>query len=240
MTCNLLPLRKFCSKFSSLVSQKIIIPILNVNCSSSGQFVKSKKGKLIVANHVSTLDIPLISSCTNTVFVTSMEVRNNAVTGTLALIGGSLFVDRRSLRTLRSDIIKIAGLLSSGMNVAFFPEATSSDGTSVLPFKCALFEAARIADAEIQPLSIQYSNGKKACYYGDMSFFAHMINLISLRKIYAAIHWFEPIRFNNMTSREMAIHCRNLIISHLSQSSPDCNTNVTLADYIYKCKLASN
>ena len=114
-------------------------------------------GLLWVSNHLSYLDIGAYASLRPVVFVTSQDLRADPVLGTLAALGGSVFVNRKSPRSLRSEIANLAGLVKEGYTVMIFPEATSSDGERVLPFKPALFEAAVAAGRPVQMSAIRYS-----------------------------------------------------------------------------------
>ena len=184
-----------------------------------------KPGSLIVANHISTIDMPLIASETETRFVTSMEVRNSPLTGLISTIAGAIFVDRKSIKTLRNDITRIAKLLKAGVNVTVFPEATSSNGSTVLPFKAALFEAARIANAPIQPVAIQYNSPSTVGYYGDMSFIPHVLRLFIHKSIAVQVTWLQQRNFLDTSAKEMAELCRSDILSHIE---PICNKKETL------------
>jgi len=178
-----------------------------------------KPGSLIVANHVSTIDMPLIASETKTVFVTSMEVRNSPLTGLISMIAGAIFVDRKSIKTLRNDISKIAKLLKAGINVTVFPEATSSNGSTVLPFKAALFEAARIAKAPVQPVAIKYEDGSAVGYYGEMSFITHILRLFIHKNIIVQVTWLQQRHFIDTSAKKMAELCRCDILSHIEPIS---------------------
>lgn len=161
-----------------------------------GSPVGSKNGKrMIVSNHLSYVDVLVIAAAGPTVFVTSGDVRRTPVLGTLAALGGSVFVERRRVDGLKAEIRKIATLLRAGFTVCIFPEATSTDGTRVLPFKTALFDAARRARVPIVPACIRYpeidgrpfsaENRDCVCYYGDMTFAGHFAGFVRAKEIRA-------------------------------------------------------
>jgi 1-acyl-sn-glycerol-3-phosphate acyltransferase len=155
------------------------------------------RGCLLVANHLSYVDAMVISSRFPSVFVTSEEVRRTPFLGTMSALGGSAFVDRRGRSTVKRDIGRMAELLRAGHTVCLFPEATSSDGTDVLPFRSSLFQAAVEASAGVVPVYIRYeravgANGRpvapeSVCYYGDKRFWAHLVGLLRLRHVSATV-----------------------------------------------------
>jgi 1-acyl-sn-glycerol-3-phosphate acyltransferase len=165
--------------------------------------IPSGKGLLILANHLSYIDVVAISAVRPAVFVTSHEIRDSPVEGLLARCAGSVFVDRRSTTTLRTDIRALAGLLKQGFTIVLFPEATSSSGESVLPFKSALLNAALDAGSNILPVCINYCsidddiittlNRDKIFYYGDMQFLDHFLGLLKLRTIKLELVFLENI-----------------------------------------------
>ncbi len=207
------------------VCSRLLIKVLKVNVCLSGFSLNGVKGALIVANHVSTVDILLISGFVPSIFVTSTDVGKNIITGPLALAGGSLFVDRRSLKTLRRDLKTIASLLAMGNNVVVFPEATSTDNSTVLPFKPALFEAARMACAPVIAIAFRYEMPKLVGYYGEMAFAAHIKNLFSARKIKVSMECSDFLSFELFSAREMAEQARKIISKMVSVLSLNHTVN---------------
>lgn len=117
-------------------------------------------GALLVANHVSWLDILVIASSTPAVFVAKSEVRCWPAIGWLAARAETLFLRRSSGRSLLDVKNRVAELLLEGRAVAYFPEGTTSDGAGVLPFRSGLLQAAVDADRAVQPLAIGYCDGQ--------------------------------------------------------------------------------
>lgn len=142
---------------------------------------KTEAGTLFLSNHLSFLDIIVLSVLYPTVFVTSTEVKHSTPWGWIASLGGCLFVERRNKSTLMRDLKEISETLQSGINIVLFPEGTSSNGQSVLPFKNSLLEVAFQSESSvaIQPLCLNYrwcdgfpvtaSHGKDLFYFGEMT-----------------------------------------------------------------------
>ena len=110
--------------------------------------------RLIVSNHLSYIDVLVISSLVPSVFITSVELKNTALLGTLARLSGSIFVERRRPSGLKREIEDIAFALGQGMPVVLFPEGTTSNGDRVQPFKNSLFDAAVLTRADIVPICL--------------------------------------------------------------------------------------
>ncbi|MGZ4787499.1 MAG: lysophospholipid acyltransferase family protein [Terriglobales bacterium] len=154
---------------------------------------------LIVCNHLSYLDILAISAAMPAVFVSKAEVRIWPVFGKLTDIAGTVYVDRTRKSGTRKANDGIREALQQGMRVVIFPEGTSSGGTSVLPFYPSLFEPAVECGAPITAAHISYSIergdvGKDIAYWGEMTFFPHMLKLLSKRGMSATVTFADSAR----------------------------------------------
>lgn len=143
---------------------------------------------LITANHLSYLDIMVLSAVTDCAFVAKSQVRHWPVFGWMATMSGTVYVDRdRPLAT--ADVNEaVAAVLREGIRVVMFPESTSTDGSHVLPFRSSLFGSAVAERQLITPafLIYQTADGNVAtdvCYWGDMTFVPHLMRMLSLRHI---------------------------------------------------------
>ncbi|MDN0076623.1 lysophospholipid acyltransferase family protein [Crenobacter sp. SG2303] len=111
---------------------------------------------LLVANHVSWLDIFALNSVTVSHFVAKRELRRWPVIGWMIKNAGTVFIDRTSRRDASRVNEQLAHSLSQGSCMAVFPEGTTTDGTDLLPFKASLFESARMAGSHVQPVALRY------------------------------------------------------------------------------------
>ena len=205
---------RYCSRITSFYCG-IALRILGVTVSvTNKEKFPCKRNVMFVSNHLSYLDILIIAAQKPTLFITSIEVKHTFFLGLMSTLGGSLFVERRSVSGVRKDINKIAGLLADGFNICFFPEATSTNGSEVLPFKSSFFEAAKKAEITIIPLCIRYpfinnrpadeSNLDYVCFYGDMTFFPHFVKLMPLKLIEAELIVTDKIVPWRYSRKEMA------------------------------------
>lgn len=111
---------------------------------------------MYVQNHVSWLDTMVMSSiyCTN--YVGKVEMLKWKLLKNIIISGGTVFIDRKNKRELVLANCKIAAVLQDGWAMGLFPEGTTSDGTTVLPFHASIFESAIIAKSRIVPVIVRY------------------------------------------------------------------------------------
>ncbi len=152
---------------------------------------------LIASNHLSYLDILFYGATVPCVFVSKIEVRAWPLLGLLAALGGTVFLDRKSMASAAAAARRIEELLKAGVLVLVFPEGTSSDGGSVLRFHASLFEPAVRVDAPVTAAAIGYAAGAGAverdlCYYGDISFAPHLLETLQLPEIVAKLRFGSP------------------------------------------------
>ena len=150
---------------------------------------------LIVSNHLSYLDIPAFAAATPCVFVAKREVRNWPVFGFFARCGGTIFIDRRSRASTDAVAQQMIDVLGKGVSVLLFPEGTSTDGTSVLRFHPSLLQPAITLGNPIVAAAIGYrmagAEERDLCYYGDVRFGPHLLQLLGRAGVLAAID-FHP------------------------------------------------
>ena len=197
--------RKVLAKIVSFYSKGILF-ILRVKVVVKGE-IKKGEGYFTVSNHMSYLDILSISSCMPTLYVTSLEMKRTPLLGQITTLAGCLFVERRSRSNILNEINEIKETLESGINVTVFPEATSSSGEVLLPFKRSLFEAAAKSEKKILPLTLNYneinrqkvttSNRDYLCWYGKMDFLSHLISLCEQSSAHITIHISSEILTEN-------------------------------------------
>jgi 1-acyl-sn-glycerol-3-phosphate acyltransferase len=125
-------------------------------------------GSLIVANHLGYLDILALAAVTGTTFVAKREVRQWPVVGRLAAAAGIIFIDRQRRRDMLRVMDEMAAAGAAGRRVLWFPEATSTDGRSVQPFKSGLFQVAVTRDQPVHPVAITIAGPVGVCPHADL------------------------------------------------------------------------
>lgn len=118
-------------------------------------------GLLLVANHVSWLDIPLLAAVRPARMLAKSEVRQWPVAGALAARGGALFIERDRLRALPDTVAALALALRAGAAVAAFPEGSTWCGRAHGAYRRAVFQAALDAGVPVQPVHLRYRAGER-------------------------------------------------------------------------------
>lgn len=163
---------------------------------------------LLICNHLSYLDVIVLGSLVPAVFVARHDVKSWPVFGWLASLAGTVYVNRNRRAHVGQVTDQIQTVLATGVLVILFPEGTSSDGRTVLPFKSSLLEpATQLA----HPLSVgwieyELNDGEVAeevCYWKDMTFFPHLLNLLGKRRVRATVR-FAVVNERGADRKELA------------------------------------
>lgn len=154
---------------------------------------KADQRILIIANHCSYLDTITVSSLVPTLYVSSVERQNDGFLGQIARLAGTIFVDRINKSNLPSDILTLGSYFEQRIPVCIFPEGTTSNGQTILPFKSSLLRAVEGTETKILPICIRYvsARGKRLhgdevdllAWHGDMDFLPHFRRLCGLGSI---------------------------------------------------------
>ncbi len=168
---------------------------INVHVSSTGALPSHG---LVVSNHLSYLDILVMSAALPCVFVSKAEVEHWPVFGRYARWAGSVFVRRHDRADAARANVSVADSLHGGVPVVLFPEGATTDGESVLRFHSTMLQPAIDAGAQVTPCSIRYEldDGaveREVCWWGDMALLPHVLNLLAKKTIRATIAFGEPM-----------------------------------------------
>lgn len=176
---------------------------------------------LFVCNHTSYADIAILGSLMPASFVAKAEVATWPLFGLLARLQRTVFVDRRGARTARQRDAMVERL-EKGDSLILFPEGTSSDGNTVLPFKSALFSVAQFRPNDrpltVQPVSIAYTRldgmpiGRALrpyfAWYGDMDLAPHFWDMAGLGTTTVDVICHPPVSIEDHRSRKaLAEYC---------------------------------
>ena len=192
--------------------------IIGVRINVDGD-IAQRNGVLVVSNHVSWLDITVLSAVAPVSFVAQKEVSTWPFVKWLAKLQRSVFVDRERRSQTSTKANEILDRLESGDHVVFFAEGTSSDGNGVLPFRSALFAAVKPsgddtarADVAVQTLALAYTKvhglplgrrGRpKVAWYGDMEMAGHAWRLLGLGPLEANIRIGPPVPLDDFADRK--------------------------------------
>lgn len=172
---------------------RAVVRAFGVRARFSGLPAPAGRPLLVVANHVSWLDIPLLAAVLPGRMVAKTEVRQWPVLGALAVLGGTLFIDRDRLRALPGTVRAMAAVLAGGGRVIVFPEGSTWCGRAGGRFRPAAFQAALDGGADVQPVRIDYRPTDAAAYVGDDPLGASLWRLVATRGVTADVRLLEPI-----------------------------------------------
>jgi 1-acyl-sn-glycerol-3-phosphate acyltransferase len=183
-------------------------------------------GAMIVANHISWLDIFALQAVRSTRFVAKSEVRDWPVAGWIAERAGTLFI-RRGLRreaARTNELVHVA--LEAGDCVGIFPEGTTTEGDTLLRFHASLFEPAVTNAARVHPCAIRYQHAdgtlcRAVAYVGDLSFMQSLGLAIRQRGVIARIRFAPLVETAGLSRRDVARLSRERIASLLGLPPQD-------------------
>ncbi len=122
--------------------------------------VPADGGVLLVANHVSWLDILAVHAvCPRASFVSKADVGRWPLVSRLATAADTVYLERERKRDARRVVHDVAEQLAAGRMVSVFPEGTTGDGRTLLPFHANLLQAAIATGASVQPMALRYADG---------------------------------------------------------------------------------
>jgi len=175
-------------------SGRLVTDLLGVKVAVMGT---PPQGGIVVANHLSYLDIVIFGTAFPCNLVSKIEIGRWPFFGILARCGGTLFVDRSSLASALSVSDQIAERLHGKVSVLFFPEGTSTDGRELLRFRSRLYTPAVEAGVPITAAAIRYfpddgSPESSLCWFGDAAFLPHLWKTLGGPNFSAEVHFGEP------------------------------------------------
>ena len=178
---------------------------------------------LIVANHVSWLDIFVINSIQVCHFVAKSDIRTWPLIGWLCEKSGTIFIARGKQRDVRRIFQGLVASIEAGDRVAFFPEGSTAAQGSMLPFHANLFEAACNAKVPVQPYALRYVDEQGLLhsaveFIGDMSFTQSMLAILKASPIKAELIQLAPVDTTQLHRRELALTTHGMIAEALGQT----------------------
>ncbi|WP_225032766.1 lysophospholipid acyltransferase family protein [Paraburkholderia sp. XV] len=156
------------------------------------------EGVLVVANHISWIDIYVINAWRPTPFVSKAEIRKWPVVGWLAQQLGTVFIQREKRSDAKRIMHELANRLNAGELMCVFPEGTTSDGVQLLPFHANMFQAAVSASRPVQPVCMMYEDaqGRQStapAYIGELSLGESLDALLRAGPLTAHVHVGAPL-----------------------------------------------
>ncbi|HEY0267534.1 MAG TPA: lysophospholipid acyltransferase family protein [Rhizomicrobium sp.] len=183
------------------------------------------EGVLLVGNHTSWADIIIFSAVTPLSFVAKAEIARWPFFGTLARLQRTVFVERQRRSATGDTRDAIRDRLVAGDALLLFPEGTSHDGNTVLPFKSALLGAAEAElnghHVKVQPVSAAYTglhglpmgreNRPLFAWYGDMEMVPHLWEALLAGPLDVVVRFHEPLSLDQMDRKSLAKRAESVV-----------------------------
>lgn len=202
-----------------------LLAILNVQVTCLNAPAVLPPRCVLVANHVSWLDVMTIFAVHPAVFVAKDDVRRWPVVGPLCEGAGTLFIARGNRQHAKQINGRVADTLSAGRVFAMFPEGTTTDGRSLNYFHRALFQSAVDAEAVLQPVGICYTDPDGVwtdapAYIGDMSLVESIWRIVSAHALVAVLHFAPAIPARSGHRKDLAEYAETAIARALNLAPP--------------------
>ncbi|MDD5394450.1 MAG: lysophospholipid acyltransferase family protein [Thiothrix sp.] len=171
---------------------------------------------LMVANHISWLDIPVLGSVAKVRFLSKQEVRHWPVVGWLADKAGTLFITRGQAGAAAQAAATISQALQAGRAVLLFPEGTTSTGNAVRTFHARLLAPAMDAQLPVQPVAVRYPGAEGLTnplvpYVDQQSLWENLRAILGEREVLAEIHFLPLVQTAGQERKAVAAACEQHI-----------------------------
>jgi 1-acyl-sn-glycerol-3-phosphate acyltransferase len=186
-----------------------LLRILNISAQVEGEPPAPRSVAMIVANHVSWIDIFLISSAMPTRFVAKSEIRGWPVAGWIAERAGTLFIRRDQLRDMARMDARVRDALGQGDCVGLFPEGITTEGDELRKFHSSLFEPAIVNGARVHPAAIRYEHPdgslcRQMSFIGERTFMESVGLIVRQRSVRARLMFAPPVETSGAARRDVA------------------------------------
>jgi 1-acyl-sn-glycerol-3-phosphate acyltransferase len=181
---------------------------------------------LLVSNHISWLDIVVLHAARHCRFVSKAAVQHWPVLGTLANGAGTLYIERESRRDAMRVMHHMAERLTAGDILAVFPEGTTGDGATVLPFHANMLQSAIAAQARAQPVGLQFRDAATGavsfapCYIGDDTLFQSLWRTLKTQGVQAVVRYGLPQAAAGRDRRAWSGDLREAVVALRAPLSP--------------------
>ena len=203
----------WCKRLLSIFEIKVEVQGLN-------NLLFNQKQYLIVANHISWMDIIVIQSIKPSIFVAKSDVASWPLFGWVAQMTGTIFIKREKVSDIKKALKKMKRRLIK-RSVCIFPEGTSTNGRYLLPFKSNLFQSSIDTNKSILPLCLRYKQkgmySDKVAFIGDMSLVDSIMKIKKEIDISVEVEVLQPIRPRG-NRKELAVYVQEILHKNLSQN----------------------
>ena len=202
-----------------------LLGVLAVRVEFSGPPPRAGVAAMIVANHVSWLDIFALNSVHPARFVAKSQIRRWPVIGWMVAKGGTLFIERARRHKIAHVNRQVVAALEQGDTFAVFPEGMITTGDMLLPFHASVLQPALTCNALLHPVAIRYTRTdgslcSEADYEGDKSMLDSLLAMLTQPVIHARLQFLPPFPCNGAHRRDLAHAAEGLIARALNLPAP--------------------
>lgn len=183
----------------------------------------ARRGAILIANHVSWIDIPAMAGISGTAFVAHDGLAAVPVLRWLCRMNDTVFVARHDRTSVAEQVAQVREAIRDTGALAIFPEGTTSDGTDVLPFKSSLLSALDPLPPGIvaQPLWLDYgAETAEIAWVGEEPGLDNFLRILARwQPIALTVHFLAPLAGEALTNRKtMATAARSAILDAMRGS----------------------
>lgn len=193
-----------------------MLGIMHIELHVSGQ-PPARGPVLMVANHISWLDIVVLHAAGYCRFVSKADVKQWPIVGTLATAAGTLYIERESRRDAMRVVHHMTDHLRTGDVVAVFPEGTTGDGITMLPFHANLLQAAITAEVPVLPVALRFIDGRTGqtsfapSFVGQETLVGSVWRTLSSNSLVAEVNYGEVQHAEGRGRREWAADLQQVV-----------------------------
>ncbi|MBZ8133725.1 1-acyl-sn-glycerol-3-phosphate acyltransferase [Afifella sp. IM 167] len=228
-----IPAQALCLKIGGRAAKRIplwwhrfVLRLFDIRLVVHGS-ISDRRPLLLLSNHISWLDISVLSAIAPVSFIAKKEVADWPLFGLFAKLQRSVFIDREKRHSTGRATDEIAERLHAGDVMVLFPEGTSSDGNHVLPFRSAILGAAQRGmlgenPATLQPVAIAYTRmlgmplGRQhrpwVAWFGDLDLLPHLAKLLSRGGIDVHVAFLPPVEIGAGSDRKAAARAAGVAV----------------------------
>lgn len=196
---------------------KGVARIINLRVTITGRMPQASGG-LVVANHLSYLDIVVHGSILPLRHTPKVDIRSWPLLGWYIGLSNPIWINRQSKQVSKSVLREFAKTMKHGIYLIVFPEGTTTDGKhGILPFKSTPFEAAITGNSPIIPVIIRYeepAGRPTVCWYGDMLLLPHVWQALGFPSIKAHLYFLPAVFPEGRSRKKLAEDLHTLMSKH--------------------------
>lgn len=153
----------------------------------------------IAPNHLSYMDIIVLASISQQVFLSKSDVRSWPIVGLFTRMAGTLYIDRNRRSDVANKESDFTAVIDEGLCMTFFLEGTSTNGETILPFRSSLLQPVVANQWPITATYLKYGcvggdPRTDVCWWGDMGFGGHLLRMLRVRRTCATVVFGKTIQ----------------------------------------------